>query len=80
MQPAAVALALPGDAGSVEGAATRETLPGGGTRLRYGRHLRTAPALLPPEFYPALLEINRALVHPSQRTVVIDLVPPRAGQ
>ncbi|MBM4163577.1 MAG: DUF3857 domain-containing protein [Lentisphaerae bacterium] len=71
--PPAVSLTLPGDAGSVVGASRLETAADGALTLRYDRRIRTTPALLPPELYPALLEVNRTLLNPALRTVVIEL-------
>jgi hypothetical protein len=73
VQPPAVALTLPGDAGSVTGTSRLETAADGVRTLRYERRIQTAPALLPPELYPALLEVNRTLLNPALRTVVIEL-------
>jgi transglutaminase-like putative cysteine protease len=73
VQPPAVALTLPGDAGSVTGASRIETAADGARTLRYERRIQNAPALLPPELYPALLEVNRTLLNPALRTVVIEL-------
>lgn len=75
VQPVPFTLTLPGRAGEVSGTAARETRADGSMRLLYACQLCTVPALLPPEFYPALLEVNRTLIHPSRRTVVIDLAP-----
>jgi hypothetical protein len=37
------------------------------------RHTVTiTPAILPPHAYPALLEINRRLQHPTQRTLLAE--------
>jgi len=73
VQPPDVTLTLPGDAGSVTGISRRETAADGTSRLRYERRIQTVPALLPAELYPSLLEINRILLNPAMRTVVIEM-------
>jgi len=73
VQPPAVALNLPGDAGRVTGSSSRETAADGAERLRYERRVQIVPALLPAECHPSLLEINRILLNPAMRTVMISL-------
>lgn len=73
VQPSTVALTLPAGAGHVTGFSTHQVGADGSTRLHYTRHIQTGPALLPPELYPAVLEVNRILLNPAMRTVVISL-------
>ncbi|MDD5705212.1 MAG: DUF3857 domain-containing protein [Kiritimatiellae bacterium] len=61
---------LPAGLGRLRCTTTLTTLPDGRRLIALRREVRRGSGVLAPELYPALLEMNRRLTHPSMRTVV----------
>lgn len=70
--PPPLNLTIPGNGGQYQAITRREQSANGTTILHFDRTLTTTPLLLAPEQYPTLIEINRRINNPAQRTVVIS--------
>jgi hypothetical protein len=68
--PPAIDWELPAGMGRLTCTTRRERLADGRLLIELRRELRRECALVAPELYPALLEMNRRLTHPAMRTVV----------
>jgi transglutaminase-like putative cysteine protease len=64
---------LPSKLGTITLAVTEDELPNGRKTLTFHRTIKLDHALVKPEEYPALLEINRQLSHPKMRTLMVEL-------
>jgi hypothetical protein len=63
---------LPDGLGRVRVAVHLSKLPDGRTLITIQRTTAIEAAILPASSYPALLEINRHLTHPQQRTLLAE--------
>lgn len=73
MLPPEIDWSLPDGLGHVRLEVKRSTRPDGRIEIALLRTTAIQPAILSPETYPALLEINRRLMHPQMRTVLVEL-------
>jgi len=62
---------LPASLGTVT--CSTEIKPGARTSLVFHRDTQLGAAMIAPDLYPALLEMNRRMTHPGMKTVVIRL-------
>ena len=67
---------LPGGLGRLVCTTRRRQLEDGRIEIELRRETVRGSAVVPPEQYPALLEINRRLEHPEMRTLVVRVTPP----
>ena len=70
--PPEVEHALPDGLGHVQLSVQRAELPDGRTQVTLQRRTTLEAAILPPDTYPALLEINRHLTHQQMRTILAE--------
>ncbi len=78
MAPPDAAWDLPAGLGRLDATTTQGRLADGSgcSEVRIERVLRIEPTVVPPELYPALLEMNRRLQHPQMRSVLAELAAP----
>ena len=72
MVPASRNWKFPNGTGSMNVSVRRENLPDGRLSIILNRRTVNACGEFSPEFYPALLEYNRKLSHPSVKTLIIS--------
>ena len=63
---------LPGGFGTLDYSVEQSVRDDGRVEVRITRHVKRHSGEVPPELYPALLEYNRRLTHPSVRTLVVE--------
>lgn len=73
MRPPDIDWTLPGGLGRLQCVTRRYRDAAGDDILEIRRHLRLTPGIVAPQDYPTLLEMNRRLVHPSMRTLVVRI-------
>ena len=70
-RPESVKWTLPRGLGGMDFAVDEIARDDGRRELRFRNVLTRLPTIIPPEEYPALLEMNRRLGHPRQRTLIL---------
>jgi hypothetical protein len=73
LAPGAVTWKGPVNLGSVRFRMAKRTMPGGRTILEIVQEANLNPAVIPADDYASLLDINRRLSHPKNRTVLVSL-------
>ncbi len=63
---------LPNGLGKLDFSVRKQTAPGGRVEILITRRITRSSGEASPELYPALLEYNRRLTHPSTRTLVAE--------
>ncbi|MGI6494602.1 MAG: DUF3857 domain-containing protein [Kiritimatiellia bacterium] len=72
-RPPELAWTLPCGLGELRVSSEESRHADGRLVLRFRSDFRRVPAILPPEEYPVLLEMNRRLDHPRNRTLILEL-------
>ena len=71
--PPSLDWSLPCDLGELKVDSSESIRPDGRREIKFSSEFHRRPTILPPEEYPALLEMNRRATHPRMRTLILDL-------